>query len=124
MGMEMMSDWRKVGAITGVGFVVLFIVGIIIQGDAPMPNDGPSVIQSFYAAHGDRYIVGDFFFGLGFVFFFLPFTSCLTAYLADVEGNPAVWSRLVLVAGAVLTAVGGGVSEPAGRARISWGGQL
>ena len=107
MGSEMMSDWRKVGAISGVLFIVLFIVGIIIQGNAPMPGDDADVIRKFYAAHGDRYILGDFFFALAFVFFFLPFVSCLTAYLAEAEGRPPIWSRLVLVAGAVLTAAGG-----------------
>lgn len=72
-----------------------------------MPGDDADVIRSFYADHGDRYMVGDFFFALAFVFFFLPFVSCLTAYLAEAEGSPPVWSRLVLVAGAVLTAAGG-----------------
>jgi hypothetical protein len=112
--MTVMEDWRRIGAWCGIVFVILFIVGGAIQADVPMADKPADEIRAYFTDNGDQYIVGDFFFGLAFVFFFLPFASALTAYLAASEGNPPVWSRLVLIAAAIITAVGGGLGAVQG----------
>ena len=108
--MREMEDWRKIGACCGVGFVILFIVGFALQGDPPMTNDSAAQIRDYFADKGDTYIIGDFFFALGFTFFFLPFLSVLTSHLAGAEGTPPVWSWVVFGIGVAMIGVGGALS--------------
>lgn len=112
--MSALNSWRGTAAIGGVGFVVLFIIAIIIAGETPNPDDSAGTIRDYFADNGDRYMVADFVFAVAFVFFLLPFAAGLTAYLAEAEGNPPVWSWLVIIAAAILTAVGGGLGAAQG----------
>jgi len=108
--MSEMENWRRIGGCCGVGFVILFIVGFVLQGEIPMANDSASEIRDYFADKGNGYIIGDFFFALGFTFFFLPFLSVLTAHLAGAEGSPPVWSWVVFGIGVAMVGVGGALS--------------
>jgi hypothetical protein len=105
-----MDNWRRAGAMSGIMFVVLFIVGLIVQGDAPLPTDSAEDIAAYFADNDDNYIIGDFIIGIGFLFGFLPFASVLGSHLGMAEGEPRVWSRLIIVAALVFTAAGGAIS--------------
>jgi hypothetical protein len=104
-----MEDWRKVGACCGVGFVILFIIGIIIQGDIPLPTDSAADIRDYFS-DGNKYMIGDFFTALAFVFFLLPFASALTAYMREREGQPVIWSPVIFGGALILVAAGGAIS--------------
>lgn len=120
LNVNALDNWRQTAAFAGIGFVVLFIVAIIIAGETPMPDDSAATIRDYFADNGDQYMVADFVYAVAFVFFFLPFAAGLTAYLSAAEGTPPVWSWLVIIAAAIMTAVGGGLGAAQGA--IAYGG--
>jgi hypothetical protein len=97
--------------VAGIVFVVLFIVGVVLQADAPTHDKPASEIAAWFTDHGKQSIVGDYMFGLGFVLFFLPFLVALRGLLHAAEGGAAVWSRLALVGGVVLVVLAGVVGS-------------
>ena len=103
----LMDQWWKLGGAAGILFVVLFIIGIILQGNNLMPDDPAGDIRGYYAAHHDKYLAGDYIIGTAFVFFLLPFASALRSFLGLAEGENGVWSWLVFAGALLTTAVGG-----------------
>src|ERR1044071_3171065 len=96
----LMRQWWRLGGVLGIGYVVMFIVGIIvIQGESPMLHDSMEEIREYFGEDGQQYLVGDYIAGLGFILFFLPFLVILRAFLGHAEGSPALLSRLALVGG-------------------------
>lgn len=96
-----MDQWWKVGGALGIVFIVLFIIGGVIQGDGPMYNDDLDDIRAYWNDSGDDYLLGDYIIGVAVIFFFLPFASALRALLGVAEGGPQLCARLSF-AGAVL----------------------
>jgi tryptophan-rich sensory protein len=99
--------WRRVTGVFGLAWIVLFAVGgIALQGE-PLAYDAPvSEARDFFAAHGERYLWGDYIAGLGFVLCLLPFVVGLRSLLGAAEGGPQIASRLVLVGGVATVIVG------------------
>jgi hypothetical protein len=62
--------------------------------------------RDFFAAHGDRYLWGDYIAGLAFILCLLPFAVGLRSVLGAAEGPPQIASRLVLVGGIATVIVG------------------
>jgi hypothetical protein len=123
MSSGLLSQPARLGGILGIGFIVLFIVSILAQGDTPMSNDSAADIRAFYVDNHDQYLIADFVTGLALIFLFLPFAACMQAVLAHAEGEPAICSRLVM-AGAIITlAIGGVASLGAGALALSAGDQ-
>jgi len=91
----------------GPAWIVLFAVGgIALQGE-PLAYDAPvGEARDFFAAHGERYLRGDYIGGLGFVLCLLPFVVGPRSLLGDAEGGPQLASRLVLVGGVATVIVG------------------
>ena len=105
--MKMSPDqWWKAGGFSGIVFVVMFIIGIVLQFDMPKADAPGAEIKQYFVDDGTKYMIADFIVGLGFVFFFLPFLWALSAYLGSGEPVGQTWSRLILVYGSILTAVG------------------
>jgi hypothetical protein len=105
-----LSQPARLGGFLGIGFIVLFVVSILVQGDTPMSNDSADEIRSFFTDNRDQFLIADFVTGIALIFLFLPFAACLRSILADAEGEPGVCSRL-FYAGAILTlAIGGSAS--------------
>jgi len=100
-------SWRQLGGVAGIVGVVLFVVGILMQGDAPMMNDSVADTQAWYADNGEMYLVADFVIGIGVIVFLLPFFIVLRSVLAAAEGGQAHWSQLAFY-GALLFIVLGG----------------
>ncbi len=116
------QQWWRVGGLLGIGFVVLFLVGVVVLiGDSPMRGDSVAEIREYYADHGERYLTGDFLTGIAFIFGFLPFVVILARVLDTGPGWPAILARLVLVAGIILTAIGGASGMALGGLAISGG---
>ncbi len=111
--MNMVHQWWRLGGLSGILFLILFIVGASFQGESPGYNDPVDEIRAFWVDDGDSYLLGDFVIGLGFILFFFPFVSALTGLLGVAEGGARMWSRIAF-AGAIL------FLALAGAAGIAW----
>ena len=110
---DLISQWWRLGGLFGIGFAVLFIVGLLIlQIDAVTYDDPIGEIKEYFVDDGDKYLVGDYLIGIGFVFFFFffffffPFPLSLRALLGRVEGGINLYSWLALVGGLTLALMG------------------
>jgi hypothetical protein len=103
----MTFNWQRITGVFGLAWIVLFAIGgIALQGQPP-PYDAPiGEVRDFFAAHGDRYLWGDYIAGLAFVLCLLPFVVGLRSVLAAAEGPPQIASRLVLVGGVATVVIG------------------
>jgi hypothetical protein len=99
--------WRRVTGAFGLAWIVLFALGgIALQGQPPA-YDAPIVeTRDFFAAHGGRYLWGDYIAGLAFILCLLPFVVGLRSVLGAAEGGPQIASRLVVVGGIATVIVG------------------
>jgi len=104
------DKWWRVGGVAGILFLIMFIVGITLQGEPPTFDEPVDEIRDWFADNGEQYLVGDYLTGLAFLLFFLPFLASLRGLLAVAEGGPAVWSR-VAFAGGLLFLIFGGVAS-------------
>ncbi len=115
------SRWARWGAISGIVFVVLFVVGFSLI-DFPSGDDSVAKITSFYNDNGERaqLIIGCFLLTLSAVFF-LWFLASLRARLLEVEGPPGrltsiafsggiVFVTLLMVAAAVFMSVAANIT--------------
>jgi hypothetical protein len=99
--------WQRVTGVFGLAWIVLFVVGgIALQGQPPAYDAPIGETRDFFAAHGGRYLWGDWIAGLAFVLCLLPFVVGLRSLLGVAEGGPQVASRLVLVGGVATVVIG------------------
>ena len=85
-----------------MGFVVLFVVGVIVQGEPPLVDDSVEEIRRDWVADGQQYLVASYILGLAFVFLFIPFVVTLRTLLGQAEASIQLWSRVSMI-GAVAT---------------------
>jgi hypothetical protein len=105
------SQWWRFGGVFGIGFVILFIVGLVaLQGETPSRDDSIEEVRQYFSDDGDIYLVGDFLGGLAFVFFFTPFAIILARMVRTDEPLAQIMSTLTIV-GAVMTVVIGGIAS-------------
>ena len=84
------AQWWRIGGICGIVLVVLFVVGaIVLQGDTPTYDQSAAEIREFWADDGQRYLIGDYLIGIGFVIFFLAFLSALRGLLGGLRRGSA-----------------------------------
>jgi hypothetical protein len=95
------EQWWRLGGICGILFIVTFIIGSVVQGSTPSYGDATADVRSYFVDHGNKYLAGDFIYGLAVLLFFFPFASALRSLLGVAEAGVQMWSRLVF-AGAVL----------------------
>jgi hypothetical protein len=99
--------WRRITGAFGLAWIALFALGgIALQGQPPAYDAPIGETRDFFAAHGDRYLWGDYIAGLAFVLCLLPFVVGLRSVLGAAEGGPQIGSRLVLVGGVATVVVG------------------
>jgi hypothetical protein len=99
--------WRRITGGFGLAWIVLFALGgIALQGQPPAYDAPIGEVRDFFAAHGDRYLWGDYIAGLAFILCLLPFVVGLRSVLGAAEGEPQIASRLVLVGGIATVIVG------------------
>jgi hypothetical protein len=101
---------RQLGGLCGLAFVVLFIIGGVIQGDPPDYTAPASEIQAWFVDNGDDWQNGDYLVGLAFLFGYLPFLVFLRGWLGKTEGGEQGGSRLTLASGLVPLIFGAGAA--------------
>jgi hypothetical protein len=104
----MRRDWQRLAALTGVVAVVLWITGIIVQGEPPEEGGeeasagaGGVDLLRWYNDETDTILAGGFMFQLG-VLFFLIFLVALRGRLGIVEGPNGFLTLLASGAGIAL----------------------
>jgi len=101
------DKWWRVGGAAGILFLIMFIVGIALTGDAPTLDESTDEIRDWYTDNGDQFLVGNYIFGLAFAFFFFPFLAGLQSLLASAEGGPRMWSKVAFAGGLAFFVFGG-----------------
>jgi hypothetical protein len=97
----LVSQWWRLGGVSGILFLVVFIIGSSFQSEPPAYGDPTDEIRAFWVEEGGDYLTGDYVIGLAFILFFYPFVSALTGVLGAAEGGVRFWSRIAF-GGAVL----------------------
>lgn len=103
--------WRQLGALAGIIGVVLFVVGIIMEGDTPTLNDSISDVRAWYADNGQQFLVADYIIGLGVILGLVPFFLVLRSFIGEAEGSPAIWSQVAFFGAFLFVVVGGAASS-------------
>jgi hypothetical protein len=101
------ADLARWGALGGIVYVVLFIVGtILLYSGAPDSDSPPAKIVAYYSdsGHRDKISIGWVVAGLG-VFFFLWFLSALRRAVRRWEGEDGYLTTLSAIGGAVYAAL-------------------
>jgi Domain of unknown function (DUF4386) len=97
MSLEARARWAP---LAGPVFVALMVLGFIITGDSPAPDDSNSQIASYLGDDSkyDKNIAG-FFFVLAATLFLVGFFAALRARLAEAEGERGGLAALAYGAG-------------------------
>jgi hypothetical protein len=131
-------NWDRIAAGTGIGTVVLFIIGFLLVGDAPKLDDPAREVAAYYGDERGSLVTAAILFGLGAVLL-IWFVSALatalreagqarlaaTAFGGGLLIVGSLFFILVATAGAMLTAQEGG-DEGAVQAlnQLSWAGEV
>jgi hypothetical protein len=103
-----MSDrWSRLEPLTGVVFVALLIITSALSGSLPDSKASATKVLSYYSSHSTKIAVAAYITGLS-LFFGLFFYASLRDHLS--RGDEARRLAATAFGGAVLFAVGGGVS--------------
>jgi hypothetical protein len=95
---------QRFAPLTGVAFVVLVVLAILIGGETPDNNDSRQTIVNFWKDHQDSQIWSDLI-GAWATVFFVWFAATIRSALRPLEAGPARLSTLSF-GGAVIGAVG------------------
>lgn len=99
----MLDRLSRFAPLTGIGFVVLLVIGIFTSNTSPKANASGARVVSFYTAHKSSQEASDLLLAVGLVFF-LFFIAALYGYLRRA---PAAQNMALLgLVGAFLFAVG------------------
>jgi hypothetical protein len=101
------KDW--LAPLTGVVFVVLLAVTLILAGEGVDPKDGTDEVLEHYSDNEDEITISAFVGGLA-VIFFLFFLGWLRKVLREAEGPGGALSA-VAFAGGIVFAVGGAIGS-------------
>jgi hypothetical protein len=99
------SRWERWGPLGGIGFAVLFVVGMALN-NLPQGDDSIAKIASFYNDSGDRatLIISSYLLVLAGMFF-LWFLASLRVRLLAVEGAPGRLTAIAFGSGLVFVAL-------------------
>jgi hypothetical protein len=91
----------RIAAASGVVFVILLVVGILLL-DIPGHDDSDTIVNEFYASSGDRArVVASAYLLAGAGLALLVFLAFLRGYLKAIEGEPGTLSAIAFGAGLV-----------------------
>ena len=95
---------RALLPLSGIAFVFLTVIGVVISGSSPAPDAPADEVVSFYADHENRARTGIWFFA--FAMPFLPLFASSLAGLQRPEGQDSrmAWRRLLLAGAAIMSA--------------------
>ncbi len=95
--MRFFRQWWRFGGAAGIAFIVLFIVGVILQEAPPFFDDPIDEIREDWVNDGQQYLIAGYILSLAYVFFYFPFISALYGLLSRAEGGVHLWSRVAFV---------------------------
>lgn len=107
---------RRCAGIFGIIFIVLFVIaGPIMQSGVPTTSDSAAAMRTYWESDGDRYLAGDFLFGIAVIFFFMPFVVALRSLLEPADRSRGMWAR-TMHTGALIAVILGGAGAAASAA--------
>jgi len=120
-----LNNPRRVAGVFGIVFTVLFLIGgPILQRQTPTVNDDVQQIRAYWVDDGDRYLAGDFLFGIAVILFFLPFVVALRSVLEPADRSGGMWARGMLVGALVAALLGGAGAMALGGLALQGAGGL
>ena len=90
--------WERLGAATGIVFVVLAVAGLLFVSMPPEPGASVEEVVAYSVENRDGLLIQSYLFGLAGIFF-LWFLGSLRAYLRRAEGDPGRLSAVAFGAG-------------------------
>jgi hypothetical protein len=95
---------RALLPLSGIAFVLLTVIGLVVSGGSPSPDAPADEVVSFYVDHENRARTGIWFFA--FAMPFLPLFASSLAGLKRPEGQDSrvVWRRMLLAGAAIMSA--------------------
>jgi len=95
---------RALLPLSGIAFVVLTVIGLVISGSTPAPDAPADEVVSFYRDEENRARAGIWFFA--FAMPFLPLFASSLAGLQRPEGQDSrvVWRHMLLAGAAIMSA--------------------
>jgi hypothetical protein len=90
--------------LSGIAFVALIVIGLLVGGSSPAPDAPADEVVSFYSDNENRARAGIWFFA--FAMPFLPLFASSLAGLERPEGHHSrvFWRRVLLVGAAIMSA--------------------
>jgi hypothetical protein len=120
--------WERIGFAAGIGWVVLLVIGNVMQTAPPNAGDSVQKVTSYFVDHRGSILLGQFLVGLGsivFVFFLIALASRLGRSDGPLRLLPVavvaagVWTLAVgIVDGSITTALAYGVAKDGGPAIV------
>jgi hypothetical protein len=99
---------RRLMPLSGIVFVALIVVGVLLGGSTPESTDSGATVASYYDAHQTRLFILSFVLATAGLFVVL-FASILGRSLSEVEeSGGSIWDRVVL-GGSILFAASTGL---------------
>lgn len=95
--------WERLGAATGIVFVILGVVAYLIAGQPPKAGDTADQIVSYYTENRDSVVLSGYLWGIAGILF-LWFLGSLRAHLRVAEGEAGRLSAVVFGSGLLLGA--------------------
>jgi hypothetical protein len=90
--------------LSGIAFVVLTVIGLLVSGSSPSPDAPADEVVSFYRDEENRARTGIWFFGFAMPFLPLFASSLAALQRPKAQDSRVVWRRLLLVGAAIVSA--------------------
>jgi uncharacterized protein DUF4386 len=102
--------WERIGAATGIAFVIVGFISFLIGGEFPKPGDSTESVVSFYTDNSDKVLWSSWLWGIAGILY-VWFLGNLRNHLAKAEGGTGRLTGVVFAGGIVGAVVYGiGVS--------------
>jgi hypothetical protein len=90
--------------LSGVAFVVLTVIGLVVMGSTPAPDAPADEVVSFYRDNENRARAGIWFFAFAMPFLVLFATSLAELQRPEGQDPRVVWRRLLLAGATIMSA--------------------
>lgn len=96
--------WERLAAATGIVFVVLGVIALVVGGQAPRPDDPDQEIVSYFVDNRSGLLLQAYLFGLASIFF-LWFIGSLRSHLRRAEEETGRLSAVAFGGGVATLAI-------------------
>jgi hypothetical protein len=96
---------RTLLPLSGIVFVVLTVIGVVVTGTTPNPDATADEVVSFYSDEENRARTGTFFFAFAMPFLPLFASSLAGFHRREGQDSHVVWRRLLLTGAAIVSAM-------------------